>query len=75
MGCCLSGQVTKMEEERVSTGIRPSDMGLAHQRPRQKEMNVLSSGQKKLDYHVQRVQRPLLCLIINKAITGGHGCA
>lgn len=65
-----------MEEERVSNGIRPSDMGLAHQRPRQKEMNVLSSGQKKLEYyHVRRVQRPLLCLIINKAITGGHGCA
>lgn len=65
-----------MEEERVSNGLRPSDMGLAHQRPRQKEMNVLSRVQKKLEYyHVQRVQRPLLCLIINKAITGGHGCA
>lgn len=59
MGCCLSGQVTKMEEERVSNGIRPSDMGLAHQRPRQKEMNVLSSGQKNLNIIMSREFRDL----------------
>ena len=59
MGCCLSGQVTEMEEERVSNGLRPSDMGLAHQRPRQKEMNVLSRVQKNLNIIMSREFRDL----------------
>lgn len=48
-----------MEEERVSNGIRPSDMGLAHQRPRQKEMVVISSGQKNLNIIMSREFRDL----------------
>lgn len=59
MGCCLSGQVIEMEEECVSNRIRPSDMGSAHQRPRQKEMNVLSSGQKNLNIIMSREFRDL----------------
>lgn len=59
MGCCVSGQVTEMEEERVSNGLHPSGMGLAHQRPRQKEMNVLSRVQKNLNIIMSREFRDL----------------